>query len=147
MGDRFLQRAWQPEAANEGVNWKELRVLGCAINVWSDVVKDGLVLVRIDNNAAALYANRGAGGSFALTMLAGGVRVCCVAPHSVADPPSRFELCSDGHDPFSGRQLRVKFCKLVQKECGRMDVDMTVFDLADNARRTAFRSASSTTRR
>ena len=60
---RFAQGEWAREADSGGTNRNELWILVRVLTRWSDVRKDKLVLVRIDNAAAAAYANYGAGGS------------------------------------------------------------------------------------
>ena len=49
------------------MNWAVLWVVGRAPSVWSDAVRDELVLARMGSMAAAPYANYGTGRSPALT--------------------------------------------------------------------------------
>ena len=48
-GDRFIQGKWSEPERREGINWRELRVLGCILARRGKVPKDKLVLVRMDN--------------------------------------------------------------------------------------------------
>ena len=119
MGDRFIQGKWSKLERREGVNWKELWVLNKALGPWGQRVRGKLVLVRMDNTAAASYANYGAGRAPTLTSLARKIKgrevalgCTVVALHiagrdnAVADALSRFSIRARGLDPYPDRDLR-----------------------------------------
>ena len=64
MGDHFIQGKWSKPERSEGINWKELWVLNKALEIWGQYVAQKLILVRMDNSAAASYASYGAGRVF-----------------------------------------------------------------------------------
>ena len=112
LGDRFIQRKWSKRELKEGINWKELWVLNRALETWCQQVAQKLVLVRMDNAAAASYANYGAGRVSTLTELARRIKDrevvlgrTVVALHiagsdnSLADALSRFSIKVRGLDP------------------------------------------------
>ena len=61
LSGRCIQEKWSKWDRAEGVNWKELRVLRRALESRGGLLARKLVLVRMDNSAAASYANYGAG--------------------------------------------------------------------------------------
>ena len=112
MGGRFIQGKWSKPERSESINWKELRVLNKVLAAWGQYVAQKLVLVRMDNSAAASYANYGAGRASTLTTLARKIKgrevalgCTVVALHiagkdnSVADALSRFSIRVRGLDP------------------------------------------------
>ena len=121
----------------EGINWKDLRVLGEALSRWRLRVRRKLALFRMDNATAVAHANHGADRSRRLTILAQGKTAreigferTVAAPHivgkgdTIADALSRFPIDAIGGNPFPGRELRPKFRIIGTKQCGPIDVDM-----------------------
>ena len=155
MGDRFIQGRWSKHELGEGINWKELWVLNRALETWGQHVAQKLVLVRMDNSAAASYANYGAGRVSTLTALARKIKgrevvlgCTVVALHiagsdnSVADALSRFSIRVRGLDPYPERALRWRFRKEVALRCGEVDADMMASDDGHNAWAPVYRSPS-----
>ena len=100
-----------------------------------------LVLARMDNSAAAAYANYGAGRVSQLTVLARKIKErevamgCTLAAlliagrdNSAADALSRFSIRVRGLGPYPERELRWRFRKEVKRLCGSADVDMLASD-------------------
>ena len=114
-----------------------------------------MALVRMDNAAAASYANYGAGCVPALTLLARRIKGravalgCTIAAlhiagrgNAVADALPRFSIRVRGLDPYPERELRWRYRKEVEARCGAADVDMMASDNGRNARAPNFRSPS-----
>ena len=51
--DHYIQGKWSNVERREGINWKELWVLLRVFETWGAMLAGKLVLVRIDNCAAA----------------------------------------------------------------------------------------------
>ena len=105
-----------------------------------------LVLARIDNSAAAAYANYGASRVSQLTVLAKKIKErevawgCAAAAlhiagrdNSAADALPRFPIRVRGLDPCPERGLRWRFREEVKHLCGPVEVDMLAGDAGRNA--------------
>ena len=155
LGDHFLQGKWSKLERREGINWKELRVLNRALETWRPLLAGKLALARMDNGAAASYANYGAGRVSQLTVLAREIKEREVArgrtlvalriagkDNSAADASSRFSIRARGLGPYPDRELRWRFRQVSQRCCGAVDVDMLASDDGRNAWVPDFRPPS-----
>ena len=140
---------------SEGINWQELWALKTALEPWGDRLSGNLVLARMDNGAAAAYANYGASRVSRLTLLARSIKeletplgCTAVALHNagrrkaLADALCRFTIWARGLDPFPRRGLRPKFRQEVAERCGAIDFDMLARAYGPNAWGPQFRSPS-----
>ena len=146
FGDLYIQGNWSKLDRSEGINWQELWVLKPALESWGDRLAGNLVRARMDNSAAAAYANFGAGRVSHLTLLARSMKeleaplgCTAVALHfagqrnAVADALSRLTFRARGLDPYPRRGLRPKFRQEVVGRCGAIDFDMLARDDGSNA--------------
>ena len=112
LGGKFLQRAWQPKAGREGVNWKGMWAAERAPNEWIDIVRDKSALVRVANSTRAAYERFGVGRSSEVTAAARGTREAeATTPHTllalhiagecdaVAEASSQFALQASARGP------------------------------------------------
>lgn len=117
LGDSFIQGAWPKVAKRDGINWKELRALTEAPGKWRERARRKLVPARMENSAAAAYANHCAGRSGQLARLAckiteSEIRYECIAlalhicgrDNAVADALSRFSIEATGGDPYPDQE-------------------------------------------
>ena len=155
MGDRFIQGKWSRPERRGGINWKELWVLNKVLEAWGQHVAGKLVLVRMDNAAAASYANYGAGRAPTLALLARKIKGrevvlgCTIAAFHIAgrgdaaaDALPRFSIRVRGPDLYPEREIRRRYRKEVEARCGAADVDMMAGDDGRNAWAPNFRSPS-----
>ena len=155
LGDHFIQGKWSKLERREGINWKELRVLNRALETWRPLLAGKLALDRMDNGAAASYANYGAGRVSQTTALAREIKEREVArgrtlvalriagkDNSAADASSRFSIRARGSGPYPDRELRWRFRQVSQRCCGAVDVDMLASDDGRNAWVPDFRPPS-----
>ena len=139
----------------EGINWKELWVLHRVLESRGTMLAGKLVLARMDNCAAAAYANYGAGRVSTLTALARKIKerevamgCTVVALHiagtdnAVSDALSRFSIRVRGPDPYPERELRWRFRHEVERRCGPAEVGMLASDDGRNAWGANYRSPS-----
>ena len=135
--DLFIQGKWSKLERREGINCQELWVLKTALEAWGDSLAGKLVLVRMDNSAAASYANFDAGRVPRLTQLARSIRYLevplrCTAlalqiagrHNSIADALSRFSIRACGLGPYPLRELRAEYREEVIDRCGDIDVGL-----------------------
>ena len=61
LGDRFAEGASGDGGASEGVDWKELRTFGRALEECALQEREKLTLARMGNRPAPVYANYSAG--------------------------------------------------------------------------------------
>ena len=153
--DLYIQGNWSKLDRSEGINWQELWVLKPALESWGDRLAGNLVRARMDNSAAAAYANFGAGRVSRPTLLARSMKeleaplgCTAVALHfagqrnAVADALSRLTFRARGLDPYPRRGLRPKFRQEVVERCGAIDFDVLARDDGSNARGPQLRSPS-----